>query len=121
MLALGPDPYRAQLDERWRSYLRTRTADADHSEWMSHALADYRDEIVHFGVQLLNDVAIRPWDSRAASGSFERYRTEAVAYDADPSEWERTFWNGVRDGLPLALRSRWVDPVSRGRADVDGR
>lgn len=121
MLSLTPDPYRAQLDERWRSYLRTHTAGADHSEWMSQVLANYRDEIVHFGAQLLNDVAIRPWDSRAASGSFERYRTAAAAYDADPAGWERTFWNRVRDGLPPALRSRWADPSSRGRTRADGR
>lgn len=115
--ALVPDPYRAQLDARWSNYLRMHVADADHTEWLATALANYRDEIVHFGAQLLNDRAIRPWESRMAIDTFRQYRSAAAAYDTDPAEWERTFWNGVRDGLPPALRAKWVNPSRYGDGD----
>lgn len=79
---------------------------------MGEALANHRDEIVHFGAQLLNDVAIRPWDERSAARAFEQYQDARRSYDADPEGWERSFWRGVRDSLPPALRARWRDPSS---------
>ena len=117
MSARTADPYREQLDDRWRNYLRAHAGDADHTEWLSRVLADYRDEIVHFGAQLLNDQVIRPWDRRAASDAFEEYRTAAAAYDSDPAGWERSFWNDLRERLPATMRAKWVNP---SRHDEDG-
>lgn len=51
------DPSGDQLDARWEEYLST--AD-DNEQWITTALAYYRDEMVHYGAQLLNDSAIRP-------------------------------------------------------------
>jgi hypothetical protein len=113
MITRPPDPYRAQLDERWRGYLDTHERSADHSEWIGEVFANYRDEIVHFGAQLLNDRAIRPWDERSAFEFFERYRTTACQYDSDPDAWEQSHWNQIRDGLPAAMRERWTDSARR--------
>ncbi|PPF25715.1 MULTISPECIES: hypothetical protein [unclassified Rathayibacter] len=93
-----PDPFRAQLDARWNAYLATHTQAADHGEWMNEAMGDYRDEIVHFGGQLLNDVAIREWNHESAQRAHDKYVTEAERYDRDPAAWEAAFWLHVRAG-----------------------
>lgn len=116
----GPsrDPFRDQLDARWAEYLRTRERSVDHADWTADALSGYRDEIVHFGAQLLNDCAIRPWDPDAAARCSERYRVEAAAYDRDPDTWERDFWEHVTAGLPPALRAEAAGQIGR---QVPGR
>lgn len=93
-----PDPFRAQLDARWNAYLTTRMQAADHGEWMCEAMGGYRDEIVHFGGQLLNDVAIRRWNHESAQRAHDKYVTEAECYDRDPAAWEAAFWLRVRTG-----------------------
>lgn len=90
------DPFRGELDSRWEAYLSTGQAADDHGEWMSAALTYYRDEIVHYGAQLLNDSAIRPWNPETAQARVKDYRAEADAYDADPQRWEAAFWARVR-------------------------
>lgn len=94
------DPFRDQLDSRWEEYLSTgRTAD-DHEQWIAMALAYYRDEIVHYGAQLLNDSAIRPWNAENAQAGFNEYQAAARNYDADPRKWETSFWARVRGVAP---------------------
>lgn len=90
------DPFRAQLDARWKAYLDARTPAVDHQEWMSEAMGAYRDEIVHFGGQLLNDVAIKEWNHESAHSAHDRYVTTAEQYDRDPAEWEAAFWLRVQ-------------------------
>lgn len=90
------DPFRTQLNSRWERYLSTGQAAADHDQWITMALAFYRDEIVHYGAQLLNDSVIRPWDAETAQARFKDYQDAARAYDADPTEWEGAFWARVR-------------------------
>ena len=90
------DPFRAQLDSRWEKYLSTGEAADDHGQWITMALAYYRDEIVHYGAQLLNDSTIRPWDAETAQARFKDYQAAAHAYDADPRKWEAAFWARVR-------------------------
>ncbi|MFF2494292.1 hypothetical protein [Agromyces sp. NPDC058064] len=91
------DPFRDQLDARWAAYLSTGRPADDHEQWVAAALASYRDEIVHYGAQLLNDAAIRPWDAETAQAGFAEYQAEALSYDADPAQWESAFWGRVRD------------------------
>lgn len=90
------DPFRAQLDARWDAYLTTQMQAADHGEWMNEAMGEYRDEIVHFGGQLLNDVAIREWNRESAQRAYDKYVTAAEQYDRDPAEWEAAIWLRVR-------------------------
>ncbi|MFC9559600.1 hypothetical protein [Agromyces sp. NPDC056965] len=90
------DPFRAQLHSRWEEYLSTGQAADDHGQWITMALAYYRDEIVHYGAQLLNDSAIRPWDAETSQARFMDYQDAAHAYDADPPNWEAAFWARVR-------------------------
>ena len=94
------DPFRAQLDARWEAYLATCRRADDHDRWLEAALASYRDEIVHYGAQLLNDCTRRPWDAAVAQRAFECYRAEAQRYDTDPDAWEAAFWGRLRDGAP---------------------
>jgi hypothetical protein len=91
-----PDPFRAQLDARWDAYLDAETSADDHEEWMDEVMGGYRDEIVHFGGQLLNDVAIRDWNQESAQRAYDKYVTAAEQYDRDPAEWEAAFWLRVR-------------------------
>ncbi|MBF4462275.1 MULTISPECIES: hypothetical protein [unclassified Rathayibacter] len=91
-----PDPFRDQLDARWNAYLDTHTPAVDHEEWMDEAMGNYRDELVHFGGQLLNDVAIREWNHESAQSAHDKYVTEAEQYERDPAEWEAAFWLRVR-------------------------
>lgn len=84
---------------------------------MDATLANYRDEIVHYGAQLLNDRVIRPWDERTASASFERYRTTATEYDRDPEVWERLFWLRFREELAVVLRSKCSDRTGHGESE----
>ncbi|MEF3405132.1 hypothetical protein [Agromyces sp. CCNWLW203] len=90
------DPFRAQLDFRWEKYLSTCEAADDHERWITMALSSYRDEIVHYGAQLLNDSTIRPWDAETAQARFNDYQAAAHAYDADPQKWDAAFWARVR-------------------------
>lgn len=94
------DPFRDQLDSRWEEYLSAGQPAYDHEQWVTAALAYYRDEIVHYGAQLLNDSAIRPWDAEQAQAGFNEYQANSRAYDADPRRWEASFWVRVRDGVP---------------------
>ena len=98
------DPYRAQLDARWTDYLRSRAPADDHSDWMMDAMGGYRDEIVHFGGQLLNDVSIREWDEERARREYGRYRAAADDYDQDPAAWEDAFWRRIRARHEAASR-----------------
>jgi hypothetical protein len=94
------DPFRAQLDARWAAYLATGERADDHDGWLQAAFASYRDEIVHFGAQLLNDCTGQPWDAAVARRTFADYRAEAQRYDADPEKWEAAFWGRLRDQAP---------------------
>lgn len=100
------DPLRAQLDRRWEQYLSTKNPAADHDRWLAGALSEYRDEIVHYGAQLLNDLAIRPWDAAEARAHFDRYQDAARSYDADPDAWEASFWARIRAAAPAGLYSK---------------
>ncbi|TCL86049.1 MULTISPECIES: hypothetical protein [unclassified Rathayibacter] len=100
------DPHRAQLDARWADYLRTRAQADDHSDWLLEAMGGYRDEIVHFGGQLLNDVAIREWDEARARRAYDRYRAAADDYDQNPAAWEAEFWRRIRERSEEAERER---------------
>lgn len=91
-----PDPFRDQLDSRWEEYLSTGRAAEDHGPWITTALAYYRDEIIHYGAQLLNDSATRPWNVETATARLKEYQAAAHAYDADPRKWEASFWARVR-------------------------
>ena len=94
--ARQPDPLRDELDRRWEQYLATGRRAGDHDAWLVVALSTYRDEIVHFGAQILNDLSIRPWDEVRARAGFERYDVAARDYDADPDAWEEAFWARAR-------------------------
>ena len=107
--AHGADPARAELERRWDEYLRVRSVPADYEEWLSQALSAYRDEIVHFGAQLLNDCAVLPWDETAAWTRYEKYCREAREYDEDPDAWEAAFWTQVREALPPNLREKLAE------------
>lgn len=105
----GADPARPELERRWHEYLRVRSVPADHEEWLSRALSDYRDEIVHFGAQLLNDCAVRPWDEAAARTRYEKYCRAAREYNQDPDAWEAAFRAQFREALPPNLREKLAE------------
>jgi hypothetical protein len=107
----GADPFRAPLDARWAAYLATCRRADDHDHWLETTLASYRDEIVHYGAQLLNDCTSQPWNAAVAQRAFEDYRAEAQRYDAGPAKWEAAFWGRLRDQAP-ELYSR-VDASQR--------
>jgi hypothetical protein len=102
-----PDPFRVQLDDRWEQYMSTRQRAADHDQWLVAALSTYRDEIVHYGAQLLNDRAIRPWNAARARVGYEQYRSAARSYDSDPQAWEESFWARIRNAAPAGLYSKF--------------
>lgn len=103
----NPDPLREQLDSRWQQFLSTGLRAQDHDQWLAAALSMYRDEIVHYGAQLLNDLAIRPWDAGRAQAGFKKYEEAARSFDANPRAWEIEFWARLRDGAPAGLYSRF--------------
>lgn len=84
---------------------------------MDQALANYGDEVVHFGAQLLNDQVIHTWDERSALEAFQRYVMIATQYDRDPEAWEQSYWNELRAGLPIALRKKLSALLRRDEGD----
>jgi hypothetical protein len=101
------DPLRAELDDRWKQYLSMGRRADDHDRWLLTALSSYRDEIVHYGAQLLNDLAIRPWDATQAQAGYERYQGAASSYDSDPEAWEARYWTRIREAAPVGLYSKF--------------
>ncbi|MCU1480822.1 MAG: hypothetical protein JWQ19_1608 [Subtercola sp.] len=101
------DPLRAELDAHWDTYLKLHGPAAGFDDWLPNALAGYRDEIVHFGAQMLNDLVIREWNGDRAQARHDRYLDEARTYDADPHAWETAFWSRVREALPSERREQF--------------
>jgi hypothetical protein len=111
MVIREPDPLRSELDERWIRYLSDAHRAEDHDRWMVTALSAYRDEIVHYGAQLLNDLAIRPWDATQARAGHEAFMATANSYDADPDAWEAGYWGRVREAAPAGMYSKFDDSM----------
>jgi hypothetical protein len=92
---------RSALHAKWEAFLAGSVSAREAGSWAQDQLADYGDEeVVHDGLQLLNDHTLRGLAATPeAKASYLAWLEVVRDYDADPVAWNRARWSRMLTNL----------------------
>lgn len=105
-------PYREELVDQWSAFLDGRVDRASIARFVGKRLADYGpEELIHSGVQLLNDDLIASREGVMPSHArFDAWQREVAEFDEDPAKWNRDWARAYAERLLPDLK-----PASRAQ------